>query len=142
MDTIALTEAKQQLGELVKRVAYGGERIVLEFRGKPQAAIVSMNDLQALEQTAGAGQPYLRAAEPQATYAPGRREVTDMRMERDEPTMSAIYGDARKRRALAALDNLAALRSREGRYVKDNFDVVTEIRKLRDANDDDASLPG
>jgi prevent-host-death family protein len=140
--TIGLTEAKQQLGELVKRVAYGGERIVLEFRGKPQAAIVSIDDLQALELVANADRP-LRAAEPQATYAPDRRErVTDMRIERDEPTMNAIYGDTRKRRALAALGNLAALRAREGRYVKEDFDVVTEVRKLRDAEDDDASLSG
>ena len=46
---ISLTEAKQNLGELVKRSAYGGERFVLEFRGKPQAAIVSYEDLERLE---------------------------------------------------------------------------------------------
>ena len=33
---ISITEAKQHLGELVKRVAYGGEQIVLEFRGSPR----------------------------------------------------------------------------------------------------------
>ena len=139
---VAITEAKQQLGELVKRVAYGGERIVLEFRGKPQAAIVNMEDLESLKRADTVDRP-LRTAEPQATYALGRREqVTDMRIERDEPTMNAKYGDARKRRALAALDNLAALRARQGRYAKDEFDVVTEIRKLRDPQDDDAALPG
>jgi len=37
---ISLTEAKQRLGELVKRTSYGGERFVLEFRGQPQAMIV------------------------------------------------------------------------------------------------------
>lgn len=47
---ISITEAKQHLGELVKRAAYGGERIVLEFRGKPQAALVSWEDLERLEQ--------------------------------------------------------------------------------------------
>ncbi len=45
---ISVTEAKQRLGELVKRTAYGGERFVLEFRGKPQAAIVSQEDLERL----------------------------------------------------------------------------------------------
>ncbi len=52
---VSLTEAKQRLGELVKRAAYGGERFVLEFRDKPQAAIVSYEDLQRLETHAGAG---------------------------------------------------------------------------------------
>ena len=46
---VSLTEAKQRLGELVKRAAYGGERFVLEFREKPQAAIVSYEDLRRLE---------------------------------------------------------------------------------------------
>jgi len=46
---VSLTEAKQRLGELVKRAAYGGERFVLEFRDKPQAAIVSYEDLRHLE---------------------------------------------------------------------------------------------
>ena len=42
---IPITQAKQNLGELVKRVAYGGEKFVLEFRGKPRAAIISYRDL-------------------------------------------------------------------------------------------------
>ncbi len=41
---ISITEAKQRLGELVKRAAYGGERFLLQFRGKPQAAVVSYAD--------------------------------------------------------------------------------------------------
>jgi len=48
---VSLTEAKQRLGELVKRAAYGGERFVLEFRDKPQAALVSYADLKRLELT-------------------------------------------------------------------------------------------
>ena len=46
---ISLTGAKQNLGELVKRTAYGGERFVLEFRGKARAALVSCEDLERLE---------------------------------------------------------------------------------------------
>ncbi len=42
---ISLTEAKQRLGELVKRSAYGGERFVLEFRGKPAAVLTRWQDL-------------------------------------------------------------------------------------------------
>lgn len=36
---ISVTEAKQRLGELIKRVKYGGESVVIEFRGKPQVVI-------------------------------------------------------------------------------------------------------
>ena len=46
---ISITEAKQRLGELVKRAAYGGERFLLQFRGKPQAAVVSYADYEDLE---------------------------------------------------------------------------------------------
>jgi len=48
-DKISISEAKAKLGELVKRVAYGDERIVLEFRNRPQAALVSYSDLERLE---------------------------------------------------------------------------------------------
>lgn len=46
---ISITEAKQRLGELVKRAAFGGERFLLQFRGKPQAAVVSYADFKDLE---------------------------------------------------------------------------------------------
>lgn len=46
---ISITEAKQRLGELVKRAAYGGERFLLQFRGKPQAAVVSYADFEDLQ---------------------------------------------------------------------------------------------
>lgn len=38
---IALSQAKQRLGELVSRVAYGDEEIVIEVHGKPRARLVS-----------------------------------------------------------------------------------------------------
>ena len=47
---VNLTEAKQNLGEIVNRVAHGGERILLLSRGKPKAAMVSITDLMLLEQ--------------------------------------------------------------------------------------------
>ena len=40
---------RSQLAETLNRVAYQGERIVLERRGKGVAALVSMEDLAALE---------------------------------------------------------------------------------------------
>lgn len=43
-------KAKAQLSALVAGVAYGGERYIIERRGKPLAALVSLADLKRLEQ--------------------------------------------------------------------------------------------
>lgn len=47
---IGIVEARSQMADALNRVAYGGERVILERRGKPVAAIVSMDDLELLEQ--------------------------------------------------------------------------------------------
>ena len=51
--TVSIGEVKREFSELVNRVAYGGERIVLTSRGKPKAVLVNIEDyrrLQAQEQ--------------------------------------------------------------------------------------------
>lgn len=47
---VSIERAKRDISDLVNRVAYGGERIVLTSRGKPKAAIVSIEDYEHLEQ--------------------------------------------------------------------------------------------
>ena len=47
---VAIGQVKRDLSDLVNRVAYGGERILLTSRGKPKAALVSFEDYQRLEQ--------------------------------------------------------------------------------------------
>jgi prevent-host-death family protein len=47
---VSMTALRQNLGDLVNRAAYGGERIVLVSRGEPRAAIISIADLRRLEQ--------------------------------------------------------------------------------------------
>lgn len=52
--TVSIGEVKRDISELVNRVAYGGERIVLTSRGKPKAVLVNIEDyrrLQAQEQS-------------------------------------------------------------------------------------------
>ncbi len=39
-----------QISEVISRVAYGGERVVISRNGKPQAAVISIADLERLEQ--------------------------------------------------------------------------------------------
>jgi prevent-host-death family protein len=45
---VPVTQARAQLAELVNRVVYGGEQVVLTRHGKPLAALVSAADLERL----------------------------------------------------------------------------------------------
>jgi prevent-host-death family protein len=47
---VSIGQVKRDLSDLVNRVAYGGERIILTSRGRPKAAIVSIEDYERLEQ--------------------------------------------------------------------------------------------
>jgi prevent-host-death family protein len=49
MITITTSEARKQLSEIVSRVAYGHERVILHRNGKSLAAMVSMADLRTIE---------------------------------------------------------------------------------------------
>ena len=49
MTRLGLSEARNTLPDAVNRVAYGSERIIMQRRGKDLAALVSMDDLRALE---------------------------------------------------------------------------------------------
>lgn len=48
---VSIGTVKRDISELVNRVAYGSERIVLTSRGKPKAAIVSLRDYEKLEES-------------------------------------------------------------------------------------------
>lgn len=50
---IPVTQARAELAELVNRVAYSGERMILTRHGRPLAALVSAEDLAFLEECAG-----------------------------------------------------------------------------------------
>jgi prevent-host-death family protein len=49
MTTLTISNARQELPELVNKVAFGGERICLKRRNKPVAALVSVEDLKLIE---------------------------------------------------------------------------------------------
>ncbi|MEU0685554.1 type II toxin-antitoxin system Phd/YefM family antitoxin [Streptomyces uncialis] len=46
---IPVTQARAELADLINRVVYGGETVVLTRHGKPLVALVSAADLQKLE---------------------------------------------------------------------------------------------
>lgn len=47
---ISIGQIKRDISELVNRVAFGRERIILTSRGKPKAALVSLEDYARLQQ--------------------------------------------------------------------------------------------
>ena len=47
---ISITKIRDNLADALNRVAYGGERVVLQRRGKGVAALVSMDELAILEE--------------------------------------------------------------------------------------------
>ena len=46
--TIGTTDARAKLAEIVNKVAYGGQRYVLQRRGQPLAALISAAEFQSL----------------------------------------------------------------------------------------------
>ena len=47
---VPIGRVKRDISDLVNRVAYRGERIILTSRGKPKAALVSIEDYEQLRQ--------------------------------------------------------------------------------------------
>ncbi|MEU8564146.1 type II toxin-antitoxin system Phd/YefM family antitoxin [Streptomyces cyaneofuscatus] len=52
---IPVTQARAELADLINRVVYGGERVVVTRHGKPLVALVSAADLERLEGLDGEG---------------------------------------------------------------------------------------
>jgi len=47
---VSIGEVKRDISELVNRVAYQGERVILTSRGRPKAVLVSVEDYERLQQ--------------------------------------------------------------------------------------------
>lgn len=47
---VSIGQVKRDISELVNRVAYGREQIVLTSRGKPKAVLISVEDYERLRQ--------------------------------------------------------------------------------------------
>jgi prevent-host-death family protein len=71
---IAVTDIRDNMADSLNRVAYGGERVILERRGKGVAALVSMEDLALLE-----------AIEDRADVKAARRAIAEMKRKGRKP---------------------------------------------------------
>jgi prevent-host-death family protein len=54
---VPVTQARAEFADLVNRVVYGGERVVVTRHGKPLVALVSAADLALLDGLGAGGEP-------------------------------------------------------------------------------------
>ncbi|MFG1668385.1 type II toxin-antitoxin system Phd/YefM family antitoxin [Streptomyces sp. Y7] len=76
---IPVTQARAELADLINRVVYGGERVVVTRHGKPLVALVSASDLERLEKL---GEPADLAEEQVISAVSSVREVASAPRER------------------------------------------------------------
>ncbi|MDN3027749.1 type II toxin-antitoxin system Phd/YefM family antitoxin [Streptomyces sp. S.PB5] len=72
---IPVTQARAELADLINRVVYGGERVVVTRHGKPLVALVSAADLERLEKLAEPAAPAELAEEQVISAVSAVREV-------------------------------------------------------------------
>ena len=85
---IPVTQARAELAELINRVVYGGERVVVTRHGKPLVALVSAADLERLEKLR---EPAELAEEQVISAVSGIREVASAPRERQRFGIAAEH---------------------------------------------------
>ncbi|MEW2074836.1 type II toxin-antitoxin system Phd/YefM family antitoxin [Streptomyces sp. NPDC012403] len=85
---IPVTQARAELADLINRVVYGGERVVVTRHGKPLVALVSADDLRRLEELGQAQEP---AEEQVVSTVAGVREVASAPRERQRFGIAAEH---------------------------------------------------
>ncbi|MER5193568.1 type II toxin-antitoxin system Phd/YefM family antitoxin [Streptomyces sp. NPDC002884] len=82
---IPVTQARAELADLINRVVYGGERVVVTRHGKPLVALVSAADLERLDELDRA------AEEPVISSVTTVREVASAPREQHRFGVTAEY---------------------------------------------------
>ncbi|MCT7356842.1 type II toxin-antitoxin system Phd/YefM family antitoxin [Streptomyces sp. 15-116A] len=73
---IPVTQARAELADLINRVVYGGERVVVTRHGKPLVALVSADDLRRLEELQEAAEAGEAGEEQVISAVSAVREIT------------------------------------------------------------------
>jgi len=77
VNVVGIAEMKRDISAIINRVAFGRERIILASRGRPKAALVSVQDLQKLEALEKIASPPSHAQQKAAlAMAQAVREMT------------------------------------------------------------------
>lgn len=74
-EEIPVTEARAQLSELINRVGFGKERIVLTRHGKPLVALVPAEILEGLNEGDAAASTVLDISSQPSSYGPAHLTI-------------------------------------------------------------------
>lgn len=80
----SVADAKKNLSELMSRAAYNNERFLIQRRGKPMAALVSVEDLARLEKDTAAPKGLLAAVGAWADFDNLEEIIEDIYKQRDQ----------------------------------------------------------
>ncbi len=100
METMNVVEVRRNFSEVMARVSYVGQRVVIERKGRPMMALISMADLRRLEALDQAAPDTL--ARRQAALAAATAARATIRAERDGaplPDSGEILAQLREERA-------------------------------------------
>jgi prevent-host-death family protein len=86
---IPVTQARAALADLINRVVYGGERVVVTRHGRPLVALVSAADLERLQEGSAAAEDGVistLSTVRESSSAPGERQRFGItKKHRDQP---------------------------------------------------------
>jgi prevent-host-death family protein len=88
---IPVTQARAELADLINRVVYGNERVVVTRHGKPLVALVSAADLERLDELDAAAEEQVISAVSsvrEVASAPRERQRFGIAAERRGPNVS------------------------------------------------------
>ncbi|MFF0113352.1 type II toxin-antitoxin system Phd/YefM family antitoxin [Streptomyces prasinus] len=88
---IPVTQARAELADLINRVVYGGERVVVTRHGKPLVALVSADDLRRLDQLQELDEAREPAGEQMVSTVAGVREAASAPRERQRFGIAAEH---------------------------------------------------
>ena len=80
----SVADAKKNLSELMSRTAYNNERFLIQRRGKPMAALVSVEDLARLEQETTAPKGLLAAVGAWGDFDNLEQIIEDIYLQREQ----------------------------------------------------------
>lgn len=97
MRRMAASEARRDFAEVVNRVAYGKERVIIGRRGKELAAVIPMADLHLLERLAEKLEDRLDAEDALRVEADERDESVPWEQVKEELGLAVPRGGKAKR---------------------------------------------
>lgn len=106
MHTVSAAEARKRFSDLMARVTYAGERIVIESRGRPMMAWISVRDLQRLTELEKEGEPARARRAALALAAACRERIRRERNHVPLPDSAEVLARVRQERT----DELSGLR--------------------------------